>query len=186
MKSKIVLKESVYAKLNTDEIILNRYCKKELKTRINYMAIIKIFVHAKKQAYTNVLEIKWCNKSNNSLVATLLECVNHFEQQSWLREFFLKIFYNFNQKFEGRNSGLAWVMSKIIFNICQCICIGNANSMHYIFSSNKIPMLTNIDCNNDLKLCHFRCCEKIKAFFFYIDKLIGGIKLFLKIILRRI
>ena len=97
LKSKIVLKENVYVKLISEEIIVHRYFKKELKTRIGFMSIIKVFVHTRKNQ-SNMIEIKWCNKANNSLISTLFECENNFEKQNWLTEFFYKMFYIFLKK----------------------------------------------------------------------------------------
>jgi len=142
LKSKIVLKENVYVKLISDEIIFHRYFKKELKTRIPYLSIIKVFVHAKKHHTNNMIEIKWCNKANNSLISTFLDCENNFEQQEWLREFFYKMFYNYNAKFSVKTStNLNGVQNRImsLFDLvktCQLISMGFLNLMNRIYLGN--------------------------------------------------
>ena len=143
IKSKIALKENVYVKLISEEIILHRYFKKELKTRIGYLSIIKVFSYTKKHQNNNIVEIKWCNKANNSLISTHLEYNNNFEKQNWLREIFYKMFYNYNTKFSVKDStDLTGIQNRIIslfdlIKTCQIASMGFLNLMNPIYLDNN-------------------------------------------------
>lgn len=59
---------------------------RQMQTKIDYSSVIKIFTIQKK----NAIEIKWCNKSNNSLISTYFQYSDINEKKIWMRSSLLK------------------------------------------------------------------------------------------------
>ncbi len=64
--------------------------RKRLELHILYESIIKIVDHASK----SLIEIKWCNQANNSLVSSYLQYASRAEQHVWMKQLFQKLLYN--------------------------------------------------------------------------------------------
>ena len=65
--------------------------RKRLELHITYDSIIKIVAHSSK----NLIEIKWCSQSNNSLISTYLQYTSLPEKRIWMKEMFRKLFGSF-------------------------------------------------------------------------------------------
>ena len=72
---------------------LVKFRKKPLEIQINHSSIIKILNHVNK----SLIEIKWCDMANNSLVSTYLQYSCCFEKQIWMKQFCLKLLKTFNE-----------------------------------------------------------------------------------------
>ena len=144
--SKHLNKDNISIKINANELSLlqsgsnkanSSLIRKELKTSIDYLSIIKINYLIK----YGIVEIKWLDKSNNSLISTWFQCLNNFEKQNYMFEIFNKILYNFNQKYAGLNSERE-LLDKLIgllslIQSCQIRTIGFLYLINPFYYSNE-------------------------------------------------
>lgn len=74
-----------------DESTQVKLRRRRLELQINYSSVIKIIVHSTQ----SLIEIKWCNMMNHSLVSSYLKYTSGPEQRIWMKHFFLKLLYSY-------------------------------------------------------------------------------------------
>ena len=77
--------------LNNHQLV--KFRKKPLELQIKHASIIKILNHVSK----SLIEIKWCDVANNSLVSTYLQYSCRFEKQIWMKQMCQKLLSIFNE-----------------------------------------------------------------------------------------
>lgn len=68
-----------------------QFRNRRLELQINNNSIIKILVHSSK----NLIEIKWCNQANHSLISSYLQYTDLSEKHVWVKEMFFKLLSSF-------------------------------------------------------------------------------------------
>lgn len=74
-----------------DESAQVKLRRRRFELQINYSSVIKIIVHSAQ----GLIEIKWCNMINHSLVSSYLKYTSGPEQHIWMKHFFLKLLYSY-------------------------------------------------------------------------------------------
>ena len=98
--------------------------RRQLELQISYSSIIKIAVHSA----LSLIEIRWCNMANHSLVSSYLNYTNEPERHIWVKNFSLKLFHSFINEFLAMkgNSKLrtAYVNLLNLIDYCQISLCG--------------------------------------------------------------